>query len=332
MRFAYPWMLLLTLLIPGLIWLRYSLRRRPKVTFSDGESLKKLPTSWVIQLRGLLPAAYAAGLILLVIALARPQRGMDESRVKTEALDIVLTVDVSTSMRAIDFATATQRELNRLDAAKDVMTQFIMDRPDDRIGMVAFAAMPYTVSPLTLDHSWLVNRMDGLKTGMIEDGTAIGDALASSINRLRESEAKSKVIVLLTDGMNNAGKLSPENAAQAAKALGIKVYTVGAGASGMVKYPVQDPWGRTQYVRQPSEIDEKTLVNIAKTTDGLYFRATDLKELKKVYEEIDKLEKTEIEVQQYTRYEELFVPVLLAALVLLLLEKLLSETRFRRLP
>ena len=332
MNLAYPWLLLLLLLIPALLYLRYHRRNRPSITYSNTRLFNGLPESWTVRFRWMLPALYALGLFLLVIAIARPQRGLDESRVKTEAVDIVLTVDVSTSMRAMDFATLADPNRNRLDAAKSVMETFVKERTEDRIGLVAFAALPYTVSPLTLDHAWLIQRMTEIKTGMLEDGTAIGDAVASAVNRLRDSEAKSKVIVLLTDGENNAGRISPENAAQAAKALGIRIYTVGAGKNGMVKFPVQGPFGGTQYIRQPSKIDEPTLIQMAKTTDGLYFRAEDMGELENIYAEIDKLEKTEIEIQQYTRFEERFAPFLIAALLLLGLEKVLALTRFGRLP
>jgi Ca-activated chloride channel family protein len=331
MNLAYPLILLLIFLVPGLVLLRYHRRRRPWITYSNSAILKRLPVSWAVRASVMLPVLYALGLCCLVIAAARPRKGVAESRVRTEAVDIVLTVDVSTSMRAEDFATVTQQHLNRLDAAKKVMREFILARTSDRIGMVAFAALPYTVSPLTLDHGWLVQRMEDLKTGMLEDGTAIGDAIASSVNRLRESEAKSKVIILLTDGENNAGQLTPNNAAHAAKALGIKIYTVGAGSTGMVRIPVQDVWGGTQYVRQQSNIDEKSLIEIANITDGTYFRAENLKELEKVYDEIDQLEKTEIEVEQYTRYEERFMPFLIIGLLLLFAEKLLSLTRLGRL-
>jgi Ca-activated chloride channel family protein len=332
MRLAYPLLLLLWLAVPLLVFIRYWPRRRPALTFSDSRLLAGLPTSWAMHARRLLPVLYGIGLALLVLAIARPQKGLQESRVRTEAVDIVLLVDVSTSMRAEDLGSGVNRNMNRLDAAKEVIRTFVEERPEDRIGMVAFAALPYTVSPLTLDHGWLIKRMEDLRTGMLEDGTAIGDALASAINRLRDSEAKSKLVILLTDGVNNMGSLSPDNAAQAAKALDIKVYTVGAGAPGLVRFPVQDPFGGTRYVRQRSEIDEATLKTIADTTGGLYFRATNLRELEKIYQQIDEMEKTEIEVEKFTRYEERFMPVLMAALLLLGLERVLALTRLGRLP
>jgi Ca-activated chloride channel homolog len=331
MTLRYPLILLLLLLVPALVYLRHSRRRKIPLRFSDGSAVTQLPVSWAVAIQPVLPALYALGLIALIIAAARPQRGLAESRVRTEAVDIVLLVDVSTSMRAEDFETANST-LNRLDAAKTVIERFIKDRPDDRIGMVAFSAMPYAVSPLTLDHGWLIQQMQRLETGMLEDGTAIGDAIASAVNRLRDSGAKSKVVILLTDGMNNRGALSPENAAQAAKALNIKVYTVGAGSTGMVRMPVTDPFGGRQYVQQPSEIDEQTLTRIADITGAMYFRAADFKGLEDVYRQIDKMEKTEVNIDQYTYFEERFMPWLVMALVLLGLERILSLTRLGRLP
>ena len=331
MILRYPWILLLLLLVPALVYLRHSRRRRPSLRFSNGDAVKALPVSWAVALQPLLPVLYAHGLFFLVVAMSRPQKGLAESHVRTEAVDIVLLVDVSTSMRAEDFATAGN-PVNRLDAAKVVIERFIKNRPNDRIGMVAFSAMPYTVSPLTLDHGWLVQQMQRLETGMLEDGTAIGDAMASAVNRLRDSAAKSKVVILLTDGMNNRGALTPENAAQAAKALDIKVYTVGAGSTGVVQMPFMDPFGGRQYSRQVSEIDEGTLMRIAAITGAAFFRATDFKALEDVYRQIDKMEKTEVNIDQYTYFEERFMPWLLAGLLMLGLEKILSLTRMGRLP
>ncbi len=331
MTFRYPWLLLLLLLVPVLGYLRHGRRRKPALRFSDGAALARLPVTWAVAFQPILPALYVLGITALIVSFARPQQGLSESRVRTEAVDIVLLVDVSTSMRAEDFSTVT-RSINRLDAAKSVIERFIQTRPNDRLGMVAFSAMPYSVSPLTLDHGWLVQQMQRLETGMLEDGTAIGDGIASAVNRLRDSVARSKVVVLLTDGMNNRGQLSPENAAQAAKALGIKVYTVGAGSDGWVRMPVQDPFGGQQYVRQRSEIDEGTLRRIAEITGALFFRATDLKSLEEVYRQIDKMEKTEINVDQFTRFEERFMPWVGLALICLGLERILSLTRLGRLP
>ncbi len=328
MILRHPLMLLCLLFIPAMVYLRHFRRRRPTILFSSGNLLGSLPASWAARASALLPFIYALGLVLLVIAMSRPQKGLDESVVRTDAVDIVLLVDVSTSMNAEDLAT----RMNRLDAAKAVIEKFIEARTRDRIGMVAFSAMPYTVAPLTLDHGWLLQRLRLLRTGMIEDGTAIGDGLASAINRLRDSEAKSKVVILLTDGINNAGELTPENAAQAAKALGIKVYTIGAASARVVQVPFSGIFGGPQYIQQEAEIDEPALRMIAATTGGMYFRAHDMDELQKVYDQIDELEKTEMEVEQYTRFEERFAGFALGGLLLLALEKLLSLTRLGRYP
>jgi len=330
MTITYPLILLLILIVPLLVFARYYRKRTPYISFSDGQTLHQLPVAWTIRARIVLPLLFGVGLVLLIAAMARPRKGLQESRVRTEAVDIVLLVDISNSMREEDFSERPQQHLNRLDAAKEVLTRFIKERTDDRLGMVAFAGLPYTVSPLTLDHGWLLQRMGDLELGMLGDygnSTAIGDALVSGINRLRESEAKSKVIVLLTDGNNNAGDISPENAAQAAKALDIKVYTVAAGA----EY-IRTPSLFGGFHRQPAEIDMTSLRRISDTTDALCFRARNLDELEEVYEEIDKMEKTKIEVDTFTSFEERFMPFLIAGLILIGLEKLLSSTLLGRLP
>ena len=323
--FRHPLVLLLLLLVPALVWLRYTRRRQAPLAFSDGAALLGLPVSPWLALRWAPPALFAAGLVFLVAAAARPQKGMSESRVETEGVDIVLVVDTSTSMRADDFSTATRR-MDRLDAAKAVLAQFIQARPDDRLGIVAFAAMPYTIAPLTTDHAWLMLQMDRLQTGMLEDATAIGDAIASGVNRLRDSKAKSKIVILLTDGIHNAGRLTPPDAAQAAAALGIKVYTVGAGSDQ------PRATGIFGFVQGGIEIDEATLKKIAEITKAKYFRATDLKSLEETYKAIDEMEKTKIELDQYTRYEEKFAPFLVLGLLCLAFETLLGFTRLGRLP
>ena len=323
--FRHPLFLLLLLLVPALVWLRHARRRQAPLAFSDGAALLGLPRSPWLALRKLPPALFAAGLVCLVAAAARPQKGMSESRVETEGVDIMLVVDTSTSMRAEDFSTATKR-MDRLDAAKSVLAQFIQARPDDRMGIVAFAAMPYTIAPLTTDHAWLMLQMDRLQTGMLEDATAIGDAIASGVNRLRDSQAKSKIVILLTDGIHNAGRLTPPDAAQAAAALGIKVYTIGAGSDQ------PRAAGIFGFVQGGNEIDEAALKKIAEITKAQYFRATDLKSLEETYKAIDQMEKTKIELDQYTRYEEKFAPFLALGLLCLALETLLGFTRLGRLP
>jgi Ca-activated chloride channel family protein len=320
MHFAHPILLLLLLLVPVVVWLRYFVARRHAMAFSSARMLNGLEKSWRIRIQPLFPILFAAGLACLVVALARPQRGLADSRIRTEAVDIILLLDLSESMETMDFQKLNRR-MTRLDASKDVLERFLDKRPNDRIGMVAFATLPYAVAPLTLDHGWLVQRMDSLHTGMLDGRrTAIGDGIASAVNRLRDSEAKSKIIILLTDGANNSGTLSPENASSAAAALGIKIYTVGAGGA------------RTGFFMQRQEVDEDTLKKIAGTTGAQFYRARDLETLEAVYEEIDQLEKTEIEVESYTRYEEIAGGWILAGIALLAMEQLTNLSKLGRLP
>jgi len=320
MHLAHPILLLLLLLVPVLVWLRYVLAHRSSMQFSSGSILLNLEKSWRIRMQPLFPILFAAGLACLLIALARPQRGLADSRIRTEAVDIILLIDLSESMQTMDFEKMNRR-MSRLDASKDVIERFLEKRPNDRIGMVAFASLPYAVAPLTLDHGWLVQRMNSLHTGMLDGrSTAIGDGMASAVNRLRDSEAKSKIIILLTDGANNSGTLSPENAASAAEALGIKIYTIGAGGA------------RTGFFMQRQEVDETTLKKIAETTGAKFYRARDLETLEEVYAEIDQLEKTEIEVESYTRYEETAGGWILAGIILLAVEQILGLTKLGRLP
>jgi Ca-activated chloride channel family protein len=323
--FRHPLLLLLLLLVPAVVWLRYARRRQAPLVFSDGAALRDLPRSPWLALRRIPPLLLGAGLALLVLAAARPQRGLSESRAETEGVDIVLVVDTSTSMRAEDFSTATQR-MNRLDAVKSVLRRFIQAREDDRMGIVAFAAMPYTLAPLTTDHAWLLLQVERLQTGMLEDATAIGDAIASGVNRLRDSKAQTKIVILLTDGINNAGRMSPQDAAQAAAALGIKVYTIGAGATR------PRGGGLFGFGLGSDEIDEATLKKIAEITDAQYFRAGDLKSLEETYDAIDQMEKTKIELEQFTRYEERFAPFLILGMLCLAAETLLGFSRLGRLP
>lgn len=320
-----PWMLLLLALVPLLVYWRYARGRKPFAVFSDGDALSRLPVTWAVRASRSLPVLYAAGLSLLILALARPQTGLDESRVRAEAVDIVLLVDASGSMRAEDFSTPA-RTMNRLDAVKEVLERFVRQRPDDLLGMVVFSEMPYTMSPLTLDHAWLLQQMQRIEPGMVGERTAIGDAIAAAVNRLRDSPSKTKLIILLTDGAHNWGRLMPLDSAQAAKALGIKIYTVGAASDNMTVPGIFGP----QTVA--TEVDEGTLKRIADITGAMYFRARDLKSLQTVYDQIDKMEKTEINVERFTRFEERFFPFAAAGLILLGLERLLSFSRLGRLP
>lgn len=331
MILLHPWMLWLLLFIPPLVWFRFTDRRRATLRFSDGQALRALPSSWVIRARHLLPVLYGVGLALIVVALARPQEGLDESRVNREAVDIVLLIDVSTSMLAEDFF-IDDRRVNRMAVCLQAAKEFIQRRRDDRIAVIAFAGAPYVMAPLTFDHGWLLQQVNRIEIAMVEDGTAIGSAIATGLNRLRDSEAESKVVILLTDGVNNAGSLTPENAARAAEALDVRVHTIGAGTQTHAPYPVQDPFGGRRYVQQLAVFDEAQLQRIADITGGQYFHADDTEALMRIYAEIDELERTEIEVEEYTRYEERFMPFLLWALGLLTLERVLAVARLGRWP
>lgn len=331
MTYRYPILFLLLLLVPLLLYLRYGRRRKAAFRFSEGSHMASLAPSLTVLLQPVLPFLYGAGLILIITAIARPQKGLEESSIRAEGIDIVLCIDLSTSMLAEDFGDGLTTR-NRLQAAKEVMEEFINNRSYDRIGLVAFAALPFTMAPLSLDQDWLLQQIKQMEAGSLPDGTAIGLGLASAANRLRESTGKSKVVILLTDGINNRGDITPLNAAKTAEALGIRVYTIGAGTDGMVRMPVRDPFGGTRYVQQPSQIDEATLQEIADMTGGKYFRARDFEGLKQVYREIDQLEKTEINIDQYRYFEERFMPFLSLGLIALGLEKLLSLTRLGRLP
>jgi Ca-activated chloride channel family protein len=269
--------------------------------------------------------------VLVAVALARPQAGTAATKIHREGVDVVLAVDVSGSMLAEDFTVAGRRA-SRLAAVKDVVKEFVAARPDDRIGLVLFAARPYTQCPLTLDHGWLLQNLARADVGMIEDGTAVGSGLATAVNRLRASTAKSKFIVLLTDGQQNAGRITPPTAAEAAAALGIKVYTVGAGTRGLAPFPMQDFLGNKVYRPMQVDIDEETLKKVAATTGARYFRATDTQSLRDVYTEIDRAERTPFEAPQYLDYREIYPWLVWPALLLLLAEVGLGETVLRTLP
>lgn len=311
----------------------YSIRsgEPPSFRFSSSKLLKGLSPTFRVRLGKGIVVLRVAVLVLIIIALSRPQSMTKETDIHTEGIDIVLAIDTSTSMRAEDFELDGKRA-NRLEVVKDVVKEFIKNRRNDRIGIVAFAARAYTVSPLTLDYGWLMQNLDRVEIGMIEDGTAIGSGIGSALNRLRETEAKGKVVILLTDGRNNAGSISPVTAAEAASALMIRVYTIGAGTKGLAPYPVKDFFGNRIYQPVRIDIDDEILKKIADKTGARYYRATDTESLREVYQEIDKLEKTPIEERGYIRYDELFSSFLIPGLVLLLLEVLLNNTVLRRIP
>jgi Ca-activated chloride channel family protein len=329
--FAHPWVLLLLLLVPLLSLLKGKFGGTAGVTFSNTEMLATVGRRRRSRAGAFLAALTYLALSLFIIALARPQLGSVVTRVQATGVDIMLAIDVSRSMLAEDFSIGSQRA-NRIDAVKLVTEKFIRERPNDRIGIVAFAGVPYLVSPLTLDHDWLIRNLERLRIGLVEDGTAIGSAIASAANRLKDKEAKSKLIVLLTDGDNNAGKVQPLTAAEAAKALGIKIYTIGAGTDGEAPFPFQNQFGRTVYRNVLVRFDEQTLEEIAKITGGRYFRATDTSSLEKIFAEIDTMEKSRIEVEKTTEYRDLFAWFLIPGVACLFLQILLSQTKWRRLP
>lgn len=332
MSFHEPWILFF---IPVVFILAHLIKRRqnnPAFRFSSikllsglGGSLKAALGSNIIYLR-------CAALGLMVFALARPQSPIKESIKRTEGIDIVLAIDVSTSMLAEDFTIGNKR-YNRLDVVKQVVPEFVSARKNDRLAAVVFGARAYTICPLTLNHSWLLRGLSRVYPGMLEDRTAIGSALASSLNRLKKSKAKGKVIILLTDGRNNAGKITPMTAAEIARALNVKIYTIGAGTYGLVPYPIKNTIGEiVGYKTMRMDIDEDILRQIAHQTGAKFYRATDTKSLKKIYEEIDRLEKTPIEEKGYEEYNELFAKFLMSGLFILLLEVFLSNTLLRRIP
>ena len=329
MEFASPKILwLLLLLIPLIAYYIYRTRQGgAAVIVSTTAAVKRAPKTFRYYLRHVPFALRCGALALIVVAIARPQSAEHYTNTTTEGIDIVLAVDVSTSMLAKDFTP------DRLSVAKEVASEFVSDRTGDRIGLVVFAGESYTQSPLTTDQSSLQTLLGRVSSGVIEDGTAIGNGLATSINRLRESEAKSKVVILLTDGVNNRGEISPLTAAKIAKEMGIKVYTIGIGRRGTAPYPVFDERGReVDVVNMKVEIDEKILRNIAEQTSGEYFRATDKQTLEAVYERINQLEKSKVEVENRTTLHEEFLVFVLWALFALLLEFIINRILLNRLP
>ncbi len=332
-RLANPWVLFLAVLIPLLVYLVEKFERRFQGTFrfSNKDLVSDMKPSWRVTLVHNMSYMRAAALLFFILAVSRPQAVLEETRIHVEGIDIVLAVDTSSSMLAMDFEMGGKR-FNRLDVVKNVVEVFIDKRPNDRIGLVAFSALAYTVCPLTLDHDWLEKNLERVRIGLIKDGTAIGSAISASLNRLKDSETKEKIIILLTDGRNNAGRISPMAAAEAARALGVRIYTIGAGTKGLAPYPVKDMFGNTVLRPVKIEIDDALLKNIAKTTDGMYFRATDTESLWDIFTEIDKLEKTPMEETGYNTYRELFGYLLIPGLLILFGEIVLSNTVFRRIP
>ena len=325
------YLLLLLLLIPYLLWyILYRKRSEPTFTMSDTYAYNSIKKSWRMRILHLPVFLRIVTFICIVIILARPQTHNSWGNKSVEGIDIMLAMDVSTSMLAEDL------KPNRMEAAKKVAAEFISDRANDNIGLTIFAGEAFTQCPMTTDHASLLNLLQGVRTdiasrGLIADGTAVGMGLANAVSRLKESKAKSKVVILLTDGSNNMGDISPLTAAQIAKSLGIRVYTIGVGTNTVAPYPVM-VGGTTQYVNVPAEIDTKTLKDIAQSTDGGFYRATNNAELKEIYNDIDRLEKTKMDVKKFSKRYEAYEPFALIAILSLLLEILLRLTILRRIP
>lgn len=326
-EFANPDVLLLLLVIPAMMaWYWYKLKKGyAEIQFSSTLALKNTPGSFRQYAFHFLFTLRVLAVGLLIVALARPQSSTSRQNVSIEGIDIVMALDVSSSMLAQDL------KPDRLEAAKEVALEFFSNRPNDRIGLVIFAGETFTQVPLTTDHKILEDLFEEVKSGMIEDGTAIGDGLATAVNRLKESQAISKVIILLTDGVNNAGSLDPVSAAEIATLYGIRIYTIGVGTTGTAPYPVQTPFG-TRYQNMEVQIDEELLQEVTEMTDGKYYRATSNRKLVEIYEEIDQLERSKIDVTEFRKLNEEFLPFALLAAALFILEMLLRNTVFRTVP
>lgn len=331
MHFKDPWLLVLIPLVFLIGWMLIRKNRNPGFRFPSVDLFQGIKASWKTKFRLVPTMLRVVALVLFVIALAGPRKVLEQTIHKTEGIDIVLALDASGSMAGEDFEINGQRE-NRLLVVKNVLKEFIAKRTSDRMALVAFGGLAYTVCPLTTDEQWLLENLERIQLGMLEDGTAVGSGISSSLNRLKNSKAKSKVIILLTDGMNNAGKIEPLTAAKIAKSMNVKIYTIGAGSKGYVPFPVQDILGRKFYQNIPLDLDEETLREVARITNGRYFRATDTESLRQIYAEIDKLEKSAIEEIGYKEYKELFSWFLLAGLFCLVFEVILSNSLLMRVP
>ena len=332
MEFANKeYLFLLLLIIPYVIWyVMYRKKTEPTMRMSDTFAFRDAPKSWKMRLMPLSPLLRILAFAMIVFVLARPQTQNSWKNKTIEGIDIMLAMDVSTSMLAEDL------KPNRIEAAKQVAAEFVSGRPNDNIGLSIFAGEAFTQCPMTIDHASLLNLLHNVRTdiaarGLIEDGTAIGMGLANAVSRIKDSKAKSKVVILLTDGSNNRGDISPMTAAEIAKSLGIRVYTIGVGTNKVAPYPMPVAGG-VQYVNIPVEIDNQTLSEIAAATEGDFYRATNTKELRKIYQEIDQLEKSKLDVKQFSKKYEAFQPFAIISVLALLLEILLRITIFRRIP
>ena len=340
LTFAQPWWLLLLLAIPLLAYLRGRSGPAAALTFSSTAALRALGKSSAARARKFLRAMLLVSLALLALAMARPQLGKSLTQVEASGIDIMVVLDVSGSMLTKDFTIGGQ-SATRIDAIRQVTQNFIEGRPNDRIGIIAFAGRPYVVSPMTLDHDWLLKNLERVKIGLVEDGTAIGSGIAAGANRLNDKRSKSRVIVLLTDGENNTGKIPPNTAAEAVKALKIRFYAIGAGINGIAPTPVFNPqngkpltdmMGNIMYQNQRVHFNEAGLKEVAKIADGQFYRATDTKSLEQIFADIDKLEKTTVAVKKYQQYRDLFPACIMAGLGLLFGQLLLSQTIWKKLP
>jgi Ca-activated chloride channel family protein len=318
-------------LLPVLAWLRGRVAGQPAFLYSSVALVKGISAVSQSHAGKILRRLRWLVLGLLILGLARPQMGLGEQKIRASGVDIVVALDLSGSMLSEDFELQGKRA-NRLAIAKDVLKEFISKRGSDRIGLVAFAGRPYVVSPPTLDHEFVLNHIDRLDIGTVEDGTAIGAALAAALNRLGDLESKSRIVILMTDGQNNAGKIPPLTAAEAAETLGVRVYTIGVGTRGQAPMPVRDAFGNRRYQMVDVDIDEDTLRKIAERTGGEYFRADSSRTLRDIYTQIDKLERTTVEAKRFQAYRELFPYLVLPAWVLLMVGTIVSNTVWRKLP
>ena len=340
LTFARPWLLLLLLLIPLLAWLRGKFGPRAAIVFSATAPFRALGKSSTSRAGQILRALVWLALAAFIVAIARPQLAKSLTQIEASGIDIMLVLDVSNSMLVKDF-TIGGEEATRLDAVREVTRKFIEARPNDRIGMIAFGTRPYVVSPMTLDHDWLLQNLDRVRIGLVEGSTAIGSAMASGGNRLNDKQSKSRVMVLLTDGDNNAGKIPPNTAAEALKEMHIHFYAIGIGTNGVAPFPVLDPRtgtvltdraGNVYYQRQPVSFNETGLREVARIADGKFYRATDTQSLESIYQDIDKLEKTTIAAKKYQQYRDLFPHCIAAGCGLLIGQLLLGQTIWKRLP
>jgi Ca-activated chloride channel family protein len=331
-QFAHPWVLALLLLLPLLAYLRGHWGKAAAIQYSGLGLFGTLARGRKVQPGGWLSALRYLALFCFVLALARPQKVDSSTQVQESGIDMMLAIDLSPSMEALDYHKENGDEISRVEVVRETVGSFIQGRPNDRIGMVVFAGDAYLMSPLTLDHAWLLQNVDRLQVGLAGDATAIGSALAACANRLRDQPGKSKIIVLLTDGANNAGKITPFAAAEAAHALGIKIYTIGAGSADVAKFPVHDVFGRVTYTTIPVDIDNDALQKIADIGGGKFFRAADYDTLKHVYKEINQLETSKAAIKYFHHVKEYFAWALYPGLLFLGFEIFLAHTRWRRVP